>query len=107
MTGFIRLIILAAFTIIVSPIIAQDTLPIKWKVSSRKINANEFELSFSSLGNPQWHLYAPNQLLFDVPTTTLELPDSTFQLIGNFIDSGNVQSVPSTLFEGQKVKIYQ
>lgn len=107
MTGFIRIILLAAITFLVSPIIAQDSSAIQWKVSSKKINANEFELIFSSPGNPQWQLYAPNQLLFDIPTTTLELPDSTFLLVGNFNDSGNFQTITSTLFEDQKVRIYQ
>jgi thiol:disulfide interchange protein DsbD len=86
---------------------AQDSIqPFKWKVSSKKITGNKYELIFSTDGNKSWDLYAPDQLLNEVPTTELQLSDSGIQMANIFADSGSFKKVSSTLFD-TIVKIYQ
>ncbi|MGZ8537824.1 MAG: cytochrome c biogenesis protein CcdA, partial [Flavisolibacter sp.] len=85
---------------------AQDSLqPFKWNVSSRKISANQYELTFYTNGNPEWQLYAPNQVLGEVPTTEVKF-DSSIQVGNSFTDSGNVKTLQSEIFE-VPVKIYE
>jgi thiol:disulfide interchange protein len=77
---------------------AQDTA-FQWKVSSKKLSGNQYELVFTTPGNPQWNLYAPNLVLFDVPTTELQFADSSITAGNTFATTGNVQSEQSTLFD--------
>ena len=60
----------------------------QWKVSSKKLAANQYELTFSTRGNTVWQLYAPNQSLSEVPTTEIQFADSAIQTDGNFKESG-------------------
>ena len=86
---------------------AQDTSSIfKWKVSSKKINDKTYELLFYSKGAAGWQLYAPNQLLSDVPTTELIFADSSIQLSGAIKDSGLVKIFQSPIFNSA-IKAYE
>ena len=69
---------------------SQDSI-YQWKVSSKKIAEGQFELSFSTQGNAQWQLYAPNQNLSEVPTTELQFADSSIRLTENFKESGTAK----------------
>src|SRR5688572_10137638 len=84
---------------------SQDSL-FQWKVNSQKVGNNKYELIFTTEGNHQWQLYAPNQRLFDVPTTELQFADSSIQLNGPVKEVGASKTEKSTLFETD-VKFYQ
>ena len=76
---------------------SQDTA-FQWKVSSRKISSNQYEILFSTQGNGKWQLYAPNQSISDVPTTEIQF-DSAIQFNNQFSDSGSLKTEHSALFD--------
>jgi thiol:disulfide interchange protein len=79
---------------------AQDSIqPFKWTVSSKKISANQYQLIFSTTGNKGWDLYAPDQLLSEVPTTELQLSDSSIIITNGYADSGSFKKSNSALFD--------
>ena len=79
---------------------SQDSIqPFHWKISSKRISSNQYELIFSTEGNKSWDLYAPNQVLSEVPTTELQLSDSAIQMAEAFIDSGASNKSRSALFD--------
>ena len=79
---------------------SQDSIqPFHWKISSKRISSNQYELIFSTEGNKSWDLYAPNQVLSEVPTTELQLSDSAIQMTEAFIDSGASNKSRSALFD--------
>ncbi len=84
---------------------SQDSNAYTWNVTSKKISNNEYELIFSSPGNKNWQLYAPNQILSEVATTELKFSDSAIQKINDFKDSGAIQNIQSSIFE-IPVKLY-
>src|SRR5215213_7146711 len=78
---------------------AQDsTAPFKWLISSKRISGSEYELSFSTRSGSGWQLYAPSQLLGDVPSAELQFSDSAIQPVHSFNDSGKVQNFESSIF---------
>lgn len=86
---------------------AQDTSSVfKWKVTSKKISADTYELQFSTSVVPGWQLYAPNQLLSEVPTTEFTFADSSIQLSGNANDSGGLKTFQSPIFNAP-IKVYE
>jgi cytochrome c biogenesis protein CcdA len=82
------------------PGFAQDSASFKWNVSSKKINANQYELVFSTVTDKGWQLYEPNQVLSEVATATLSFSDSAIQPVGPFKATGSIQEQPSKIFEG-------
>ncbi|HYH14347.1 MAG TPA: cytochrome c biogenesis protein CcdA, partial [Flavisolibacter sp.] len=84
----------------------QDNAVYDWKVTSKKIGEKEYELQFSTTGAKGWQLYAPNQVLSEVATTTIQLPDSGMQVNGGFKDSGLLKTEQSIIFE-ENVKLYE
>lgn len=78
----------------------------EWKVDSRKISDQVYELIFSTDGNANWNLYAPNQDLQGVPSASLNLPDSAYQLIGEFQQTGTTKERASQIFTGINEKLY-
>ena len=88
-------------------ILAQDTASVfKWEIKSKKISETEYELLFSTSGAIGWQLYAPNQLLSDVPTTEFVFPDSSIVVSRAAKDSGAIKSIQSSIFN-LPVKIYE
>jgi cytochrome c biogenesis protein CcdA/thioredoxin-related protein len=86
---------------------AQDSVSIyNWKVTSRKIGDKQYELAFSTTGAKGWQLYAPNQVLSDVPTTEYHFNDSAINAKGTTIDSGSVATLQSPIFN-VPVKVYE
>ena len=67
---------------------AQDSI-FHWSVTSKRLGNNQYEILFTTNGNETWRLYAPNQLLSDVPTTELQFNDSAIQVNGSFKQTGN------------------
>src|SRR5687768_14528844 len=102
-----RHFILFFLFILPAGLFAQDTTSsINWEVSNNKIADDTYELQFTTTGAPGWQLYAPNQLLSDVPTTELSFGDSSIQLSGAIKDSGSVKTIQSSIFN-VPVKIYE
>ncbi len=86
---------------------SQDSSAFSWKVSSKKVSANEYELQFTVNGANDWQLYAPNQVMSEIATTELKFSDSSIQLVDVIKDSGNIKTVQSSIFEGELVKLYE
>ncbi len=84
---------------------AQDTTPYSWEITSKKIGEKQFEIIFSTRGNNNWQLYAPNQLLAEIPTTEIRFADSSIIVNNFFRDSGKVSSEQSPIFD-VPVKFY-
>ncbi|HWJ27040.1 MAG TPA: hypothetical protein VNS32_10890, partial [Flavisolibacter sp.] len=61
--------------------IAQDTpaQPFQWNISSKKLSGHQYEIIFSTPGNKDWELYAPAQVLNDVPVSEVQFTDSSIQ----------------------------
>lgn len=70
----------------------------QWKVSSKKLSGQQYELRFSTPGASEWQLYSP-QLISEVPTTELQFADSAVQPVGNLHDSGNATTISSQIFD--------
>ena len=86
---------------------AQDTTSVfDWKVTSKKIENKTYELVFSTDGASGWQLYAPSQVLSDVPTTEFIFADSSIQVSGLTRDSGTLKTIRSPIFN-VPVKIYE
>src|SRR5215204_1602073 len=102
-----RCFLLIGFLLTITFVQAQDSTLFTWTVSSQKVGDKQYELRFTTAGANGWQLYAPNQVLGEVPTTELQLPDSSLQTSGYFKDTGVAKTVSSTIFEGVQVKIYE
>ena len=85
---------------------SQDATIYNWSVSSKRIDASTYELTFHTTGNPSWQLYGPNEVLSEVPATTVEF-DSSITADKTFKDSGDVKVIMSSLFDNQKVNIHE
>jgi cytochrome c biogenesis protein CcdA/thioredoxin-related protein len=105
MNKIVRFFLLAVLSFTMASAVAQDASPFTWKVTSKKLSDGQYELIFSTQGNPAWELYAPSQVLSEVPTTELRLGDSAVQAVGNLVDSGQSRTIQSVIFE-QAVKVY-
>src|SRR5438270_5514094 len=97
------IILFICFVYSAIPGISQDTV-YHWQVKTKRIAAHEYQLVFSTNGNNNWQLYAPNQKLGDVLTTELQLNDSSVKTSGNFSDSSTSKVINSSVFN-QQVKI--
>ncbi len=78
-----------------------------WKVSSKKIAENKYELEFNGTISGNWQVYAPNQVLLDVKTTELLFADSALVQDGEFILETPPKEITNVLFENIKVGIYE
>jgi cytochrome c biogenesis protein CcdA/thioredoxin-related protein len=86
---------------------AQDSTSIyKWNVSSKKTGDKQYELKFTTDGAKGWQLYAPNQVLSEVPTTEFQFNDSAVKLRRITVDSGSIQTLQSPIFN-VPVKIFE
>jgi thiol:disulfide interchange protein len=86
---------------------AQDSISVyQWKVTSRKISDKQYELIFSTDGAKGWQLYAPNQVLSDVPTIEYKFNDSAIKVEGVTVASGSVKTLQSAIFN-VPVKVYE
>ncbi len=85
---------------------SQDSTAYQWSVSSKRIDAKTYELTFRTPGNSSWELYGANEVLSEVPSTTVEF-DSSITADKTFKDSGDAKVITSTLFDNQKVNIHE
>ncbi len=107
MRQLLRIFFLIGSFFYINTAFSQDTSAFDWKVTSKRVSGNQYQLQFSVNGANGWHLYAPNQVLNKVPTTELKFTDSSIQLVAAFKDSGKVKTVQSSIFEGEQVKLYE
>ena len=78
-----------------------------WKISSKKIGENKYELAFNGAITGNWQVYAPNQTLLDVKTTDLQFSDSSIVQEGDFIPEGAPKTISSPIFENTRVSVYE
>ncbi len=78
-----------------------------WKITSKKIGDNKYELSFNGSITGNWQVYAPNQTLFDIKTTELQFPDSSIVQDGDFIFESTPKEINSAIFENIKVGVFE
>jgi thiol:disulfide interchange protein DsbD len=103
----IRIVFLSALFFAAQFSFAQDSAQaFKWNVTSKKIADHTYQLIFSTQGNPNWNLYAPDQDLGGVPSAALTLNDSAFQTIDQFKQTGTAKEEPSKIFTGINEKTY-
>lgn len=78
-----------------------------WKITSRKIGENKYELIFNGTINGNWQVYAPNQTLLEVKTTALQFSDSSIVQEGDFILEMAPKKMISAVFENAPVGIFE
>ena len=78
-----------------------------WKINSKKIGDNKYEILFNGAITGNWQVYAPNQTLFDIKTTELQFSDSSIVQNGDFILESPAKEISSTLFENAKVGVHE
>lgn len=83
-----------------------DSPVFPWKVSSKKISDGQYELTFSTIADGRWELYAPLQKI-DLPTTELLFNDSSVMQEGKFSEEGEVKEIKHPLFEEGVVRVAQ
>jgi len=84
----------------------QDSTSFSWKVSSKKIADKKYELHFSTQVGDNWELYAPDQLISDVPAAELLFADSGIMVEKNFQSAGPIKNVHSEIFN-DSFRIYK
>lgn len=77
-----------------------------WKITSKKISENKYELVFNGAITGNWQVYAPNQTLLEVKTTELQFSDSSIVQEGDFILETPPKEINSALFENAKIGIF-
>lgn len=86
---------------------AQDTAFIpEWKAEAQKKDEGKYLLRFSTQLRDGWQLYAPDQMLLDLPVAFLQFPDKAIKADAKFSYSPAAKTVPSELF-GQPVAVLQ
>jgi thiol:disulfide interchange protein DsbD len=100
-------LLLFLLPLIYQPATAQEPEPVyNWEVTSRKIDADKFELTFKTMGAGEWQLYAPNQVFDGVKLADLVFADSSVIQIGPFIETGKPLTLQSAIFE-REVAVYE
>lgn len=86
---------------------AQDSTGLQgWRSSSIKTGEGKYQLQFFLPGTQGWMVYAPNQVLAEVPTTELQFPDSAIRVSSGFAASHPATMIPSGIFE-KNVFVYK
>lgn len=78
-----------------------------WKFSSKKTGEGKYELRFEGSIGDNWQVYAPNQVLLELPTTELVFPDSGIVVTGPFQWEKEPKKVSSPVFENTSVSVYE
>lgn len=78
-----------------------------WKITSKKVGENKYELVFNGAITGNWQVYAPNQTLLEVKTTELQFSDSSIVQDGDFILEIPPKEISGVLFENAKVGIFE
>lgn len=86
---------------------AQDSALFKWTVSSKKLSDNKYELRFQTPGAQGWQLYAPNEVISEVPAAELLFADSSIAVEKPFNSEGKSIEIVSAAFDNAKFKGYE
>src|SRR5688572_10541950 len=86
------------------PAFAQDSTYM-WRVTSKKISDKKYELIFTTDGSPGWQLYAPNQVIAEVPMGIVSLNDSSIKLDKEFVEGEGSRTFNSPIFD-TVVRVY-
>jgi thiol:disulfide interchange protein DsbD len=70
-----------------------------WKVTAQPLTEQKYTLQFSVSISAGWQLYAPNQTIFDIPTTELSFSDSSIRIVQPFKAMPDPQTENSSLFQ--------
>ena len=87
-------------------VFAQDSASFNWKVTSKKISANEYVLSFSTKIINGWQLYSPDQTIAGVASAELSFPDSLIKTDTTYKETGKSKTIISKIFDNASFKIY-
>ena len=86
-----KLIVLVNIMMIISTLHAQQTDPVHWHFSNKKINDNTYELHFTANIDTQWHIYAQdNPEDLGLPTTISFNNNSQTDLVGKIKEVGSL-----------------
>jgi len=85
---------------------SQDSTAFKWTVSSKKIGDQKYQLQFHVVPQGGWQLYAPDQMISDVPAAELLFADSSIKVSHPFQSSGAASEVKNEIFNA-KYKVYE
>src|SRR5712675_567458 len=86
---------------------AQDSSVYHWQVSSKRIQGKTYELTFTTAGSPGWQLYGPNEVMNEVPASSLEFSDSTIKITLPFKENGTGKKIKSSIFDNATLTIYE
>ncbi|MFL5774474.1 MAG: protein-disulfide reductase DsbD family protein [Flavisolibacter sp.] len=97
--NIIRPVLFLAFILCTGLFIhAQDTTHVfRWMVTSKKLQGQQYEILFSTKGSGNWQLYAPNQDLAGVSSSSVKF-DSSISNNNVLKDSGAAQNSQSEIF---------
>jgi thiol:disulfide interchange protein DsbD len=101
--------LLASIFFVLLPIVgwAQTTVFVpEWKVVAQPQATGQYTVRFSTQISDGWQLYAPDQVLLDVPVALLQFADSSIGVDPKINFTPTATTVPSELF-GQPVAIQQ
>ena len=85
----------------------QDSASIKdWKVESKKIGDNQYELNFRATASQGWQLYEPNQVFDEVRMAELKFTDSSVTTDNKFTTDNEGKKVESPYF-GPGVSVFE
>jgi cytochrome c biogenesis protein CcdA/thioredoxin-related protein len=78
---------------------SQDSTAFDWKVNSKKIAAKHYQLHFTTHISNGWQLYAPDELISDVPASELIFSDQSIKVNKPFRYNGIGRSVRVDIFK--------
>jgi thiol:disulfide interchange protein len=103
MTRINLLLIFAFFSFTLIHLSAQVLKPVKWEVTTEKINNSEYYIVYKAIVKEGWNVYS--QYTSDegpVPTAITYEEKSGIELIGKGIESGHKKEGPDALFPDEK-----
>lgn len=108
MARMYRIVTLLVLTLLLSGNSWSQATPkvLSWKVLSEKKGERQYQLRFTTQTTDGWQLYAPQQVLLDMPVALLQFEDSSIHVATKISYSPAAVSVSSELF-GQPVAIQQ
>ena len=86
---------------------AQDSVAYKWTATSKKIQPDVYELTFSTAGNSKWQLYGANEVISEVPSVEIELEDSSIKILKPFKEGGASKKIVVPIFDNASFKIFE
>src|SRR5215469_12636722 len=86
---------------------SQDSAAYKWTATSKRIQPDVYELTFSTTGNSKWQLYGANEVISEVPSVELGFEDSSIKILKPFKETGAGKKVSNPLFDNASFEIFE